>query len=288
MTKLSFADHFFNVNTAVMLKPLLKFIPNQALLRGMLELGARALYRPLRGCRISWTKVAGVKTLRIVPPGVAKTAPTLLYFHGGGFTTGSPITHRWMAARLAEQAGMVVYLPKYALAPEGPFSAGHDDAEAVFDALAETGPVCVGGDSAGGQLAAALIASGKPVKAAALISPLVTVRAMADDPEADFSRERIISQSWTRRVAIAFDIQDESDPRLSPLDHLPDTPCPIIVHYVEEELLAPDARALLAAVPFSVGNAVTGVPHVYQLHAGWSALADRSVAEMGAFLKAAE
>ena len=91
----------------------------------------------------------------------------LLYFHGGGFTIGSPATHAGLCQQLAVQANCAVLSVDYRLAPEHPFPAAVHDA---FDALAwlqahhhtlapQLGLIshlhAVGGDSAGGTLAAA-------------------------------------------------------------------------------------------------------------------------------------
>lgn len=63
----------------------------------------------------------------------------IVLVHGGGFSSGSPRTHRQFAARLAQASGARVLVPDYALAPEEPFPAGLDDIVAVYAALAEQG-----------------------------------------------------------------------------------------------------------------------------------------------------
>jgi acetyl esterase len=93
----------------------------------------------------------------------ADPMPALLYFHGGGFTIGSIRTHDRLCRVLAKGADCLVYSVDYRLAPEHPFPAAVDDA---FDALAwlhreavalgaDPARIAVGGDSAGGTLAAA-------------------------------------------------------------------------------------------------------------------------------------
>ncbi len=96
------------------------------------------------------------------PRGVGQRAPVLLFFHGGGFVLGSIDSHdapcRWLAAH----AGCVVISVDYRLAPEHPFPAAIDDAYAAFRAVVaraaefgiDTARIAVGGDSAGGNLAA--------------------------------------------------------------------------------------------------------------------------------------
>lgn len=90
-------------------------------------------------------------------------APLLLYFHGGGFTVGSPETHEALCKHLAHLAHCTVVSLDYRLAPEHTFPTAHNDA---FDALQwltqnasslglDAQRIAIGGDSAGGTLTAA-------------------------------------------------------------------------------------------------------------------------------------
>jgi acetyl esterase len=96
------------------------------------------------------------------PPGAATPGPLLVYFHGGGWVIGDLETHDAHCRRLAAFSGVRVLAVDYRLAPENPFPASHDDALAAtrwaFDHAGEIGAdrarVGVGGDSAGGNLAA--------------------------------------------------------------------------------------------------------------------------------------
>lgn len=92
----------------------------------------------------------------------AAPQPTLLFFHGGGFTIGSVASHDGLCRQLALLSGAVVLSLEYRLAPEHPFPAAQDDAWAALAWLADHGAsigadvtrLAVGGDSAGGTLAA--------------------------------------------------------------------------------------------------------------------------------------
>jgi acetyl esterase len=88
--------------------------------------------------------------------------PVLLYFHGGGFTVGSPETHEALCKHLAHLANCAVVSLDYRLAPEHTFPNAHNDA---FDALQwlaqnaaslglDASRIAIGGDSAGGTLTA--------------------------------------------------------------------------------------------------------------------------------------
>ncbi|HLM65493.1 MAG TPA: alpha/beta hydrolase [Acidimicrobiales bacterium] len=98
-----------------------------------------------------------------VPAAVADgTRGVLVFFHGGGWTIGSIETHDPSCRALANGAGVVVVSVEYRLAPEHPFPAAIDDALAAMrwvtghtaELGADPGRVAVGGDSAGGNLAA--------------------------------------------------------------------------------------------------------------------------------------
>jgi acetyl esterase len=88
--------------------------------------------------------------------------PVLVYFHGGGFVVGSIASHDGVCRTLAREADAIVVSVEYALAPEARFPAGVDDAVAatrwvIAEAESFGGDprsVAVGGDSAGGNLAA--------------------------------------------------------------------------------------------------------------------------------------
>jgi acetyl esterase len=88
--------------------------------------------------------------------------PVLLYFHGGGFTVGSPETHEALCRQLAHLAQCAVISVDYRLAPEHTFPTAHHDAQ---DSLLwvhqqgaalglDTTRLAIGGDSAGGTLSA--------------------------------------------------------------------------------------------------------------------------------------
>lgn len=97
-------------------------------------------------------------------PSRAPARPIMLYLHGGGFTIGSALDTAYITSRIAAETGTVVVSVNYRLAPEWPFPAGMDDVAAVFRWLRANGGeiggdparISVAGDSAGGNMAAAL------------------------------------------------------------------------------------------------------------------------------------
>ena len=100
--------------------------------------------------------------VRVVTPGEGTVAGVLVWMHGGGWVIGDLDTADATTRRLALAAGCVVVSVDYRLAPEHPAPAAFDDCWAVTEWVMANrgelgvadGPVAVGGDSAGGNLAA--------------------------------------------------------------------------------------------------------------------------------------
>jgi acetyl esterase len=112
--------------------------------------------------------------------------PCVLYLHGGGWMLGDLDSHAFIAAPLAQECAAVVLVVDYRLAPEHVFPAAFDDCLAVWEVLSVDGlalginpaRIVVAGDSAGGNLAAALCLATRgreahPVRAGADLSRTV-------------------------------------------------------------------------------------------------------------------
>jgi len=112
--------------------------------------------------------------------------PALIYFHGGGWAVGDLDTHDHLCRYLAAKSAIVVIAVDYRLAPEHKFPAAYDDALAVTQWVMaaanelniDIDRIAIGGDSAGGNLAAAVSlalrsAGGPKLKLQLLIYPVV-------------------------------------------------------------------------------------------------------------------
>ena len=105
---------------------------------------------------------AGEIPVRVYTPDVRKPAPALVYFHGGGWVLGDLESHDAVARTLANQVPCVVASVDYRLAPEAKFPAAVDDSYAATEWISahaqelgiDRARIAVGGDSAGGNLAA--------------------------------------------------------------------------------------------------------------------------------------
>ena len=148
--------------------------------REMMAKAAQAGMMPSPVRPVAEEVIDGVRTLTVMPEG-KQPRGYLLMLHGGGYRLGRPENDTCFAERLADRCHIAVVLPAYRLAPENPFPAGFNDAWKALVALrARIGdaPLLVGGDSAGGGLAAALgvyaAAHGGPrIDGALLFSPWV-------------------------------------------------------------------------------------------------------------------
>jgi len=106
--------------------------------------------------------VAGRPARLYVPTGAFSPSPLLVFFHGGGWVYGDLDSHDPLCRFLAERSGVRVLSVAYRLAPEHPFPAAYDDAVAAYRWVVENAAslgadvtrLAVGGDSAGGNLAA--------------------------------------------------------------------------------------------------------------------------------------
>lgn len=118
------------------------------------------------GLQVSAYALAGVGVRSYLPasPAPAKGWPCLLYMHGGGWVVGGLDSHDFICFELASALQVLVIAIDYRLAPEHPFPAAYEDCRAVWQAIqAGQGPHVINlqqrvvmGDSAGGNLAAAL------------------------------------------------------------------------------------------------------------------------------------
>jgi len=128
----------------------------------------------------------GLIPVRVYSPREAPELPGLVYFHGGGFVIGTLDGWDRTCRALANASGCVVISVDYRLAPEHPFPAAADDAFAVTQYVADHAAdfgidptlLAVGGDSAGGNLAAVVAlrardAGGPPLAFQLLVYPLV-------------------------------------------------------------------------------------------------------------------
>jgi acetyl esterase/lipase len=240
---------------------------------------------------------------RLYRPGEAgDPAPVLAFFHGGGWCIGDLDTHDAVCRQLASEAGCAVLAVDYRLAPENRFPAAVEDCFAALRHLAEQGGrlgldprrIAVGGDSAGGNLAAvaALMArdSGLALKAQLLIYPATDFTGARQSHE-DYAEGFLLTHesiAWFSGNYLPESARRDwrASPILAP-DHRLLPPALILVG--ECDPLRDESRDYAATLR-EAGNAASfhlypGMIHGFFTMGGAIAAADRAVAQCAALLR---
>jgi acetyl esterase len=158
--------------------------------------------------------------------------PGLVYFHGGGFVLDGARSHDGFLRALAEGTGHVVVAVDYRLAPEHPFPAAVDDAEAATRHVAsyagefgiDPDRLSVAGDSAGANLAAVVAQSARTAGEPSLAAQVLIVPQTLQPPRADTgSRRRFGHGPYLTAELLAWfadqyvpRAEDRTDPRAAP------------------------------------------------------------------------
>jgi acetyl esterase len=166
-----------------------------------------------------------------VPAAEPGPRPVLVYFHGGGWVIGDLETHDATVRALAAASGVTIVSVDYRLAPEHPFPAAIDDCMAAVRWVAEPSTaaelaidpsrMAVGGDSAGGNLAAVVAQqlrdTGPPLRFQLLVYPATDMHFSHSsiDENADGYFLTKADMTWFRGHYCCD--EDWSDPRMSPL-----------------------------------------------------------------------
>jgi cation diffusion facilitator CzcD-associated flavoprotein CzcO/acetyl esterase/lipase len=281
--------------TRGVVRPLLSPRFPLAVRRPLLDATGRVVPLP-RGTRRSRGALGGVPTERVATPG-AVGPHQVLYVHGGGYQTGSPTSHRALAAYLSRAAGAPVHLPIYRLAPEHPYPAAVDDVDAAYRALRDAGHpaqrIAVAGDSAGGGLVMALVlrlrAAGAELPGSiGLISPWLDLDLGSPLLRANAATDAMLDPSWLPDAVAKY--RGATDPaELRPLSaDLADLP-PVHVIVGSEEILLGDSEALVARIREAGGTVdylrADGLWHAYPAFAGMLREADEAVAALGAAIR---
>lgn len=247
------------------------------------------------------TELAGRRAVLVEPTEeTGATGGTILYFHGGSFSLGSPETGMAMTAQLVSRTGVRAISLDYRLAPEHPFPAAIEDCVAAYRALVETGSdpaqLVLAGDSAGGGLSVttclAARDAGLPMPAAIVaFSPgLDHTRTGASMSSKDGVDPFFTGAAMERTGELYLAGQDPRQPLLAPavLADLSGLP-PILLQVGTHEMLLDDAvrladRARDAEVDVIL-DVTAGVPHVFQAYAGTLEEADHALDRAALFIR---
>lgn len=199
------------------------------------------------GFSAEWSQAPGVDPSRV-----------LLFFHGGGYCSGSVLSHRRMVTEAGRAAGARALAVAYRLAPEHPFPAAYDDAFAAWRFLRAEGiaaeHIAVGGDSAGGGLSLGLAMrlrdAGEPGPACLwLCSPWTDLTMSGETIATKDAVDPLIHGGYLEELARAYVPPgvDRRDPRVSPLyGDLAGLP-PMLIQVGSDETLLADSTRLAAA-----------------------------------------
>jgi acetyl esterase/lipase len=225
----------------------------------------------------------------------------LMFFHGGGYCSGSIISHRPMVTEAGRAAGIRTLAVGYRLAPEHPFPAALDDALKAWRFLRRQGiaaaHIAVGGDSAGGGLTAALIeelrGAGEALPGCAwLVSPWTDLTMSGSTLATKDAVDPLIHKGYLMELADAYLPAgfDRKDPRVSPLyADLHRFPPTLIQVGSAETLLADATRFAQAAGAADVPVTLEIWPHMIHAWHLWNAglePARRALASAGDFMRA--
>ena len=250
------------------------------------------------GVRGTPTKLADRPAVLVEPDGDARTG-TILYFHGGSFSLGSPETAMVLTAHLVRRTGVRAISLDYRLAPEHPFPAAIEDCLAAFRSLLDSGidaaSIVFAGDSAGGGLTVTTCLAardvGLPMPAAiAAFSPgLDHTRSGASMSTKEGIDPFFTTDGMGHTGEMYLDGQDPNQPLLAPavLADLTGFP-PILLQVGTNELLLDDSVRLAARARDAdvdvILDITAGAPHVFQAFVGRLDESDQALERAALFL----
>ncbi|MGA3075151.1 MAG: alpha/beta hydrolase [Bryobacteraceae bacterium] len=228
-------------------------------------------------------------------PDDAVAGAAILYFHGGAYVVGSARAYQHFAGQVAARAKVAAFVPEYGLAPEHPFPAAVDEAQACYGGLVEKGfgKIALAGDSAGGGLALVLLSfpvaksrdgsALRPV-GAAVMSPWTDLTLSGASMETRAEADPLLTKdSLASTARLYLGGHDPRDPRASPLyGDLAGLP-PVRIHVGEDEILLDDSLRCGERIESEGGiiqvHSWEGMTHVFPssialLHAAKEALDD--------------
>ncbi len=235
-------------------KPLLARAPDPKSLRRALDWKARIWLHGPRGAYWRRQTERGLDLHWVAAPG-ARDDRVILYFHGGAYVFGSPHTHGALVAHLSRYSGHMGCMPSYRLAPENPFPAAIEDARLAYAILREAGylpeQIVLGGDSAGGGLALALlgqlIAEGESLPAGVFaFSPLTDLSFTAPSIRENADKDVLLP---AERAFVCAEYylagQEARDPRASPVFADMRGAPPVYLTVSEREILRDDTLRMV-------------------------------------------
>jgi len=258
-----------------------------------------SVWRVAADVKLTAVDLGGVRAEWSIVPG-SDDARVLIYFHGGGYCSGSIRSHRRLVSEAGRAAGIRTLAVDYRLAPEHPFPAAFDDALTAWRFVRKQGiaaaHIAVGGDSAGGGLTAALInnlrETGEAQPACAwLVSPWTDLTMSGSTLASKDAVDPLIHKPYLEELAEAYLAAgaDRKDPCVSPLyADLKGFPPTLIQVGSDETLLDDSVRFAGVAGAADVAVTLEIWPHMIHAWHLWNAHLEagrRALAGAGAFMR---
>ena len=223
----------------------------------------------------------------------------ILYLHGGGYVTGSVISHRGMAANLSRASGCRVLTIDYRLAPEHKHPAQVEDAHTAYRWMLKNGAdassLVVAGDSAGGGLTVATLLAardaGDPMAAAGVcMSPWVDMEATGESMMTKAGVDPMVQKEGILDMAANFlGDGDRRDPLAAPLHaYLAGLPPLLIIVGAAETLLDDAVRLHEKAEAAGVDSTLEvwdDMVHIWPWFAPFLPEGRQAMERMGGFVK---
>jgi acetyl esterase/lipase len=223
----------------------------------------------------------------------------ILYLHGGGYVTGSVISHRGMAANLSRASGCRVLTADYRLAPENKHPAQVEDAHTAYRWMLKNGAdaatTIVAGDSAGGGLTVATLLSAleadDPMAAAGVcISPWIDMEGSGDSMKSKAGVDPMVNYQGLMEMATHFlGDGDRRDPLAAPLHaDLSGLPPLFIIVGTSETLLDDAVRLHEKAESAGVDSTLEiweDMVHIWPWFAPFLPEGQQAMEQMGDFIK---
>lgn len=239
--------------------------------------------RPPHNIQTKSFKVEHVEAEWVIPNTMRYPHKVLLYLHGGGYASGSIISHRGLVGKLAVELGVRAIGINYRLAPENPYPAALDDAMLMYRWLLEkehyrADDIMIMGDSAGGGLSLCTLLKIRELElpqpmCAVLLSPWTDLSASGETMHTHADIDPLLPPDKVREWGIWYAGTPENlkNPLVSPVFASLHGLAPMFIQVGTDEILLSDATRV-AKNAQNVGTYVeldiwNGMPHVWQM--GW-------------------
>jgi epsilon-lactone hydrolase len=234
-------------------------------------------------------------------PEEAMRGAGILYLHGGGYAVGAAQSYRHFVGQVVARTKVAAFVPEYRLAPEHPFPAAVEDAQATYAGMVAQGlkKIALAGDSAGGGLALVLLSwavaqargDSSPVpKGAAVISAWTDLALAGNSMVSRADADPLSTPASLAAMAHLYLAgEDARDPLASPLyGDLAGLP-PVRMHVGEDDILLDDSVRYGERLEQAGGTIQVhtwqGMIHVFPSNVALLKAAREALDDVGDFLK---